>query len=107
MFLFSRLQRIDCAGIYCAACPSITVWPGVGGAQVEVGDAAGARRGWGALGADGDLSHPIICWLGVPANKKSSRVQGLSVLQLFLVLRTLSRLRNPAAGDDAADPCSR
>jgi hypothetical protein len=49
MFLFFRLQRIDCAGIYCAVCPSITVWPGVGGVQVEVGDAAGARRGWGAL----------------------------------------------------------
>jgi hypothetical protein len=26
------------------------------------------------------LSHPLICWLSVPANKKSSLVPGLSVL---------------------------
>jgi hypothetical protein len=26
------------------------------------------------------LSHPLICWLSVPANKKSSLVPGFSVL---------------------------
>jgi hypothetical protein len=64
-----RLQRIDFAGVDFTVCPYITVWPGVGGVQAEVGDADGARQGWGALGAGGDGSS-------IPARYRP-RVKGL------------------------------